>query len=125
MRRQPRIEIKESVSPVSGAQRWYWRIIASNGEIVAASETYTSQSNAVRGAKAARRAARVAKITIATLVAGLTLLAGTASAAPKKEVGIWHRVCPYRVLYRAIPGTVLPPYYFCHMVKVLPTRRGR
>ena len=45
------------------AGEWRWRLKAANGEVVAQSESYgVSHSNAVRGAKDARRAARLAKV---------------------------------------------------------------
>lgn len=41
---------------------WYWRLRAANGEILCISEGYVSPGNAVRGAKAARRASFLAKV---------------------------------------------------------------
>lgn len=41
---------------------WRWRLLASNGEIVAVSEGYTRKADAERGAKDCRAAARVARI---------------------------------------------------------------
>ncbi len=34
-----------------GKQRWRWRLIAANGEIVVSSEGYASHENAIRGMK--------------------------------------------------------------------------
>lgn len=41
---------------------WYWRLKARNGEIIAVSESYSSESAAIEGAKSARRNSRFAKI---------------------------------------------------------------
>lgn len=43
-------------------QRWYWRLKARNGEIIASSEAYTTYYAACRGVKAVRRAAPFAKL---------------------------------------------------------------
>lgn len=37
--------------------RWYWHLIARNGEIVCASESYTRKSSCLRGVEAHRRLA--------------------------------------------------------------------
>lgn len=47
MTNPPRIEVRR----VDEGSAWYWRIVGSNGEIMAHSETYASHANAVRGAK--------------------------------------------------------------------------
>lgn len=44
---------------------WRWRLRAKNGEIVAQSEGYPSKSNAERGARDARAAARWAIVEVA------------------------------------------------------------
>ena len=62
--RRPRFEIQEGVSAVSGGARFWWRLVGGNGEIMATSEQYTSHADAIRGAKAARRAARTAKLEV-------------------------------------------------------------
>lgn len=43
----PRIEVRRT----DDDSQWYWRIVGSNGETMAHSETYVSYANAVRGAK--------------------------------------------------------------------------
>ncbi len=35
---------------------WYWRLVASNGEVLAHSESYSSKDGAVEGIEAAKRA---------------------------------------------------------------------
>jgi uncharacterized protein YegP (UPF0339 family) len=41
---------------------WYWRLVGANGEKMALSEAYTTQSDAKRGAGDAKRASILAKI---------------------------------------------------------------
>lgn len=41
---------------------WRWRLVAGNGEIVAASEAYVSRANAVRSAKRIKELAAYADV---------------------------------------------------------------
>jgi uncharacterized protein YegP (UPF0339 family) len=45
-----------------GRRRWYWALVAANGETVAASETYNSEEAALRGIVAVKREAADATI---------------------------------------------------------------
>lgn len=47
----PRIEIRTAVQGRHG-KRWWFVVIADNGEIIATSEMYTRRTNAVHGARA-------------------------------------------------------------------------
>lgn len=42
--------------------RWYWHLVARNGEIVCASEAYTRKRSCVRGIEAHRRLAACAVV---------------------------------------------------------------
>ena len=57
-------EDEATEQPPSGwtPAEWRWRLVAANGEIVAQSEGYTRRADAERGARDARRAARLAKV---------------------------------------------------------------
>lgn len=46
-------------------EEWRWTLLAGNGEPVASSESYSRAADAVRGARAARRAALSARVTLA------------------------------------------------------------
>lgn len=52
----------EVFQDVSGA--WRWRLVARNGEILGASESYPLKRIAVKGAKAARRAVLGARVVV-------------------------------------------------------------
>jgi uncharacterized protein YegP (UPF0339 family) len=45
-----------------GRRRWFWALVAANGETIAASETYTSEEGALRGIVAVKREAADAAI---------------------------------------------------------------
>lgn len=47
---------------IDQANYWRWRLIAGNGEIVAASEAYVSRANAVRSAKRVKELASYAVV---------------------------------------------------------------
>lgn len=44
--------------------RWYWRLVAANGEISSPSEAYTSRADALRGAKDNKEAAKHARFVL-------------------------------------------------------------
>jgi len=46
------------------ANYWRWRLVAANGEIVAASEAYVSKSNAIRSAERVKVIAESATIVV-------------------------------------------------------------
>jgi uncharacterized protein YegP (UPF0339 family) len=60
--KRPRFEIKQGVHPGNGEGYFWWRLVGGNGEVMGQSESYTTHADAVRGAKAARRAAYLATI---------------------------------------------------------------
>lgn len=61
----PQFEVFYRRRLIGGRIRWYWRLRAENGEIVArSSESYTRASDARRGALDARRAAEQSQAEI-------------------------------------------------------------
>jgi uncharacterized protein YegP (UPF0339 family) len=62
--RRPRFTIESSLGRPGSieADHFWWRLVGANGETIGVSETYTRREDAVRGAKAARRAAYLATI---------------------------------------------------------------
>lgn len=54
--RLPKLEVFEAKSD------WRWRLRGANGEIQCQSEGYTTEGNAKRGAKAARRNMLIARV---------------------------------------------------------------
>lgn len=46
----------------TGSQKYYWRIVASNGQVLATSETYWNKQDAINAADSVRRNAATAPI---------------------------------------------------------------
>lgn len=55
---QPRFVVRKGAARRPGREqyqpRWYWTLLAKNGEIVATSELYTRKRDAIRGAASAQ-----------------------------------------------------------------------
>lgn len=51
---QPYFEVYMSRTVPLRRQRWYWRLVGGNGEVVAQSEAYSSLDSARRGAEDVR-----------------------------------------------------------------------
>jgi hypothetical protein len=60
--RRPRFEIRQGVHPGNGEAYFWWRLIGANGEPMGSGEQHTTYADAMRAAKATRRAAYLATI---------------------------------------------------------------